>query len=338
MPGDWMRRLPFRMSPPPLKEILVSHAVQYQESQLVTMRLRESLSHLPQKLANTEGALDALHQKHRQQEQGQQRRTSTSRTRSTQDCTYTHVCTHAHDHAHGHARERAHTRGHSAQERNTATRAARSMKHLWSAYCLDMHRPNNPREEAQDRHLPAQGHAFYTQVAKWSTAVHNTGGLAGTDLSHGMKSLITEVLGAQCTIGGTPTLAPGHRAVPYLHVDQELVRLPVGPRAVSWTLVSWSLAREAVSLELSTSAIGLPGVAPHSVLADRVLAGRAGSNAAPLGLGCITPPVARSPTLQPPRAIVRRNVSPGAGAPLRAIAGAGGGAGARLFKGVIVLV
>ena len=161
--------------PSPLKEILVSHAVHYHKLQLVTMRLRESLSHLQQKLADTEGALDALHKKHRQQEQGQQRVTSTGRTISTQDCTYAHVCTHAHDHAHEHARERAHTRGRSAQERNTATRAARSMKHLWSPYCLDMHRPNNPREEAQDRRLPARGHAFYTRVAKWAIAVHNTG-------------------------------------------------------------------------------------------------------------------------------------------------------------------
>ena len=187
----------FRDVPSPMKEILVSHAVQYHESQLVTMRLRESLSHLQQKLADTEGALetegalDALHQKHRQQEQGQQRGTRTGRTRSTQDCTYAHDCTHAHDHAHEHTGESAHTRGHGAQERNTATLAARSMKHLWSAYCLDMHRPNNPRSKAQDRHLTAQGHAFYTQVAKWSTAAHNTGGWAGTDLSHGMKSLIT---------------------------------------------------------------------------------------------------------------------------------------------------
>ena len=115
----------FQYVPSPLKEILVSHAVQYHESQLVTMRLRECLSHLQQKLADTEGALDALHQKHRQQEQGQQRGTSTGRTRSTPDCTYAHDCTHAHDHAHEHARERAHTRGRGAQELNTATRARR---------------------------------------------------------------------------------------------------------------------------------------------------------------------------------------------------------------------
>ena len=56
--------------------------------------------------------------------------------------------------------------------------------------------------------MPAQGHVFYTQVAKWSAAVHKTVGWAGTDLSHGMKSLITEVLGAQCTIGGTPLATP----------------------------------------------------------------------------------------------------------------------------------
>ena len=35
----------FQDVPSPVKEILVSHAVQYHESQLVTMRLRESLSH-----------------------------------------------------------------------------------------------------------------------------------------------------------------------------------------------------------------------------------------------------------------------------------------------------
>ena len=38
----------FQDVPSPRKEILVSHAVQYHESQLVTMRLRESLSHLQQ--------------------------------------------------------------------------------------------------------------------------------------------------------------------------------------------------------------------------------------------------------------------------------------------------
>ena len=67
-----------------------------------------------------------------------------------------------------------------------------------------------------------------------------------------------------------------------------------------------------MSLELSTSAMGLPGVAPHSVLADKVLAGRAVSIPAPLVLGCIAPPVARSPTLQPLLAIIGRSVSPGA--------------------------
>ena len=80
--------------------------------------------------------------------------------------------------------------------------------------------------------MPAQGHAFYTQVAKWSTSVHNTGGWAGTDLSHGMKSLITEVLGAQCTIGGTPlaTPTPQYTAItPMCHVFGALLLLNQGP-------------------------------------------------------------------------------------------------------------
>ena len=80
--------------------------------------------------------------------------------------------------------------------------------------------------------MPAQGHAFYTQVAKWSTAVHNTGGWAGTNLSHGMKSLIAEVLGAQCTIGGTPlaTPTPQYTAItPMCHVVGALPLLNQGP-------------------------------------------------------------------------------------------------------------
>ena len=146
--------------------------------------------------------------------------------------THTHTTSHTRTTTHTSTHVRGHTLGHSAQELNTATRAARSMKHLWSAYCLDMHRPNTPEEDAQDQHLPAQGHAFYIQVAKWSTAVHNTGGWAGTDLSHGMKSLNTKVLGAQCTIGGTPlaNCTPRYTAItPMCHVFGALPLLNQAP-------------------------------------------------------------------------------------------------------------
>ena len=67
-----------------------------------------------------------------------------------------------------------------------------------------------------------------------------------------------------------------------------------------------------MSLELWTSAIGLTGVALHSVLADKAFTGTAVNIQAPLVPGCIAHPVARSPTLQPLLAIVGRSVSPGA--------------------------
>ena len=111
-------------------------------------------------------------------------------------------------------------------------RAARLMKHLWSAYCLDMHRPDTRREEAQDPQMPAQGHAFYTRNAKSSTAVHNTRGWACTELSHGMKYVIREVMGAQCTISGTPlaTPTPQYTAItPMCHVFGALPLLNQGP-------------------------------------------------------------------------------------------------------------
>ena len=57
-------------------------------------------------------------------------------------------------------------------------------------------------------------------------------GWVGTDLSHGMKSLIAQVLGAQCTIGGTPlaTPTPQYTAItPICKVFGALPLLTQGP-------------------------------------------------------------------------------------------------------------